>query len=218
MYYIIGDIHGCYDNLRKLYEMISYSINETDTLIFLGDYIDRGVNSFEVIEFLKILEKNHTTVFLRGNHEDMFLSYLKNQDTSGLYLYNGGMATLRNYREKQGYMALPEKHKDFFNSLLFYYETDEFVAVHAGLRPGIDDITEQSEYDLIWIRENFFLSSYKWSRLVVFGHTPTQHIPGGKWGEVYFNQEKNIAGIDTGAVYGGKLTCLRLPDRVIYQA
>jgi len=217
VYYIIGDIHGCIDKLKKLYELIAYRIKVNDTLIFLGDYIDRGANSFEVIEFLKTLEKYHTTVFLRGNHEDMFLSYLKNKDTSGLYLYNGGMATLRNYRKNQGSLLLPEKHKEFFNSLHFYYETDEFIAVHAGLRPGIDDIKKQSEYDMIWIRENFFLSSYTWPKLVVFGHTPTEHIPGGKWGEVYFNQEKNIAGIDTGAVFGGKLTCLRLPDRTIFQ-
>ncbi|MFW5752272.1 MAG: metallophosphoesterase family protein [bacterium] len=217
MYYIIGDIHGCYDKLRKLYEIIASIINENDTLIFLGDYIDRGAKSYEVIEFLNILRKIHTTVLLRGNHEDMFLSYLKNNDTSGLYLYNGGMITLENYRKKQGSVALPEKHKDFFNSLRYYYETDEFIAVHAGLRPGIDDIKDQSEYDLIWIREKFFLSSYTWPKLIVFGHTQTEHIPGGKWGKVYFNKQKNIAGVDTGAVFGGKLSCLRLPDRIVYQ-
>ncbi len=217
MYYIIGDIHGCYEKLIELYEIIAHRINENDIMVFLGDYIDRGANSFEVIEFLKILKNTHRTIFLRGNHEDMFLSYLKNKDTSGLYLYNGGMATLENYRQKRGSLSLPEKHKDFFNSLRFYYETDDFIAVHAGLRPGIDDIAEQSEHDLLWIRESFFLSTNPWQKLVVFGHTTTEHLPGGRWSEVYFDTKKNIAGIDTGAVYGGKLTCLRLPDRVIFQ-
>lgn len=217
MYYIVGDIHGCYGKLRKLYDIIGYRIKVEDTLIFLGDYIDRGEDSYEVIEFLKVVADVHNTVFLKGNHEDMFLSYLKGKDSGGLYLYNGGRQTLRNYRERHGTVTLPEKHRDFFNSLRNYYETGEFIAVHAGLRPGIDNIKEQSEYDLIWIRDKFFMASWTFPKHVVFGHTPTAYIPGGSWGDIYYDEKRNITGIDTGAVYGGKLTCLRLPDRVVYQ-
>ncbi len=217
MYYLVGDIHGCYDKLRKLYDIIGYRITDEDILVFLGDYIDRGEDSYEVIEFLKVLENAHNTVFLKGNHEDMFLSYLMGKDTGGLYLYNGGRNTLRNYHERHGDITLPEKHREFFNSLRDYYESESFIAVHAGLRPGIVDVKEQSQYDLLWIRDKFFMASWSWPKRVVFGHTPTMYIPGGSWGEVYNDEERNIIGIDTGAVYGGRLTCLRLPDRVVYQ-
>jgi serine/threonine protein phosphatase 1 len=216
MFYIIGDIHGYYNKLSGLFEKIKKHITDYDTIIFLGDYIDRGHHSFEVIEFLIDLQKNYNTIYLRGNHESMFLDYLQGKEIP-LYMYNGGQATIDSYINMMGSFRLPDDHKSFFNSLKLYYETDDFIAIHAGMRPGIP-VALQSQYDMIWIREEFYLKQYKWPKLVVFGHTTTVNITGLPISEIYEDNYKNIIGIDTGAAYGGPLTCLRLPDKKIFQS
>ncbi|HOJ27820.1 MAG TPA: metallophosphoesterase family protein, partial [Spirochaetota bacterium] len=160
MFYIIGDIHGYYNKLSGLFEKIKKHITDNDTIIFLGDYIDRGKHSFEVIEFLIDLQQSYNTVYLRGNHESMFLDYLQGKEIP-LYMYNGGQATIDSYIQMMGSLRLPEDHKAFFNSLKLYYETDDFIAIHAGMRPGIP-VELQSPYDMMWIREDFYLKQYRW--------------------------------------------------------
>ncbi len=216
MFYLIGDIHGYYKKLSGLFDKIKKHITDNDTIIFLGDYIDRGHNSFEVINFLIDLQKKYNTICLRGNHESMFLNYLQGHNVS-LFMYNGGQATIDSYIENMGSLRLPEDHKSFFNSLKLYHETVDFIALHAGLRPGVP-VELQSSYDMIWIREEFFLKQYRWPKLVVFGHTTTVNITGLPINEIYNDEHRNIIGIDTGAAYGGPLTCLRLPDKKIFQS
>lgn len=216
MFYLIGDIHGYYNKLSGLFDKIKKHITDNDTIIFLGDYIDRGHKSFEVIEFLIDLKDKYNVIYLKGNHESMFFDYLQGREIP-LYMYNGGQATIDSYIENMGSLQLPEDHKIFFNSLKLYYETDDFIALHAGLRPGIP-VELQSSYDMIWIREEFFLKQYRWPKLVVFGHTTTVNITGLPIYEIYNDEHRNIIGIDTGAAYGGPLTCLRLPDKKIFQS
>ncbi len=216
MFYIIGDIHGYYNKLSGLFEKIKKHITDDDTIIFLGDYIDRGHYSFEVIEFLIDLQHNYNTICLRGNHESMFLDYLQGKEIQ-LYMYNGGQATIDSYIKMMGALRLPEDHKAFFNNLKLYHETDNFIAVHAGMRPGIP-VELQSSYDMTWIRDEFYVKQYRWPKLVVFGHTTTINITGLPIYEIYDDVNKNIIGIDTGAGYGGPLTCLRLPDKQIFQS
>jgi len=218
MYYIFGDIHGCYDRLVTLYGMVEKQICDDDGIIFLGDYIDRGKYSYEVVQYLlEIRERRNNTVFLRGNHEEMLIDYLEGRDSSGNYLYNGGEATKMSYRSNVGEFLMPRLHGEFFRTLSDYYEGDDFIAVHAGLRPGVARLEAQDREDLVWIREDFFRSKKRWKKTVIFGHTPTHHLHG-RWGVVYFDDERNIIGIDTGAVYGGKLTCLVWPERKVIQA
>jgi serine/threonine protein phosphatase 1 len=216
MYYIIGDIHGCLDNLNNLLNKIFSNITETDTIIFLGDYIDRGPSSYDVIELLIDLSKKYNTVFLKGNHEDMLLKYISGILDFQNYFDNGGMATLRSYREKHGSSVIPPEHELFYGNLLQYYEAKDFIAVHAGLNPKINNIAEQSSYEMLWIRQEFYRSSRKWEKTIIFGHTPCS-ILHGENKNVYFNESNNIIGIDTGACYGGLLTCLRWPDKTIFQ-
>ncbi|MCU0821436.1 MAG: serine/threonine protein phosphatase [Spirochaetes bacterium] len=216
MYYIFGDIHGCLPNLLELFGGIKGNINDNDRLIFLGDYIDRGIYSFEVIKFLININKNYDTVFLKGNHEDMFLKYMDGADRSGLFLDNGGRATLRSYKRNRGEFNVPEDHMKFFRNLKSSFEGEDFISVHAGFNPKIYNMEEQSEDDMLWIRDSFYRAVRRWEKTVIFGHTPTGLL-GKRTGAVYFDGEKNIIGIDTGAVYGGVLTCLRWPDRKIFQ-
>lgn len=205
--YAIGDIHGCYDKLTALMEKIDIDF-ESDTLVFLGDYIDRGHQSFEVVEYLIQLKRQHPhTVFLKGNHEEMLEKYLAGTDKI-TYLVNGGQQTLESYLNRPRQLdepLIPETHMTFFKSLQLYHETDHYVFVHAGLKKTVP-LAEQKSEDLLWIRQKFIGSKEDFGKLVVFGHTP---LPEPLL-------QPNKIGIDTGAVYGNKLTCVRLPELVFY--
>ncbi|MGB5218297.1 MAG: metallophosphoesterase family protein [Smithella sp.] len=210
--FAIGDIHGCLEKLEELMEKMVID-RQRDTLVFIGDYIDRGKYSREVVDYLIRLQGEYQNVIcLRGNHEQMFMDYLDGVN-EGLYLGNGGRATLESYGilpsddiEKRK-AKIPEEHMKFFQSLLPYYETDHYIFVHAGLRPELP-LRDQSIDDLLWIRFEFIENENDFGKTVVFGHTPMKNL--------LIN--KNKIGIDTGAVYDGKLTCVELPEIKIYQA
>ena len=216
MYYIIGDIHG---ELVKLQSLIRIVITDFDVardkFIFLGDYIDRGESSFQTVEFLISFAKKYNTVFLTGNHEDMFQGFLDDRDMN-FYLFNGGLATVESYKNALGHMTVPNNHKDFFSELKLYYEGDDFIAVHAGLHPACEDLLKQNPDDLKWIREGFYLSKKRWQKTVIFGHTSVQTIT--KNSGVYFDEKRNIIGIDNGVFLGYPLLCLRWPDRKVYSS
>ncbi|MBU4260230.1 MAG: serine/threonine protein phosphatase [Proteobacteria bacterium] len=207
--FAIGDIHGCFDKLCELMAKINID-RDNDTLLFLGDYIDRGPDSFDVVEYLIDLKKNfQKIVFLKGNHEEMLEKYLAGKDRL-TYLINGGHQTLESYMKRSrmtGSTPIPQEHLDFFESLSFYYQTDNYIFVHAGLRENIP--LEMQDYaDLLWIREDFVGSDFDFGKRVIFGHTP--------YAEPLV--EPNKIGIDTGAVYGNKLTCIELPEFLFYTA
>lgn len=216
-FYIVGDIHGYLSKLKKIILSIEENIKNDDTIIFLGDYIDRGPSSFQVIELLIELSLKYKTIFLTGNHEDMFIRFVTKGDNYNNYILNGGGYTIKSYKNNKNEFIFPEKHKKFYNSLKLYYETDDFIAVHAGLNPDIKNIENQNKNDMIWIREEFYRSPVKWSKTVLFGHTPTPYLHNSD--SVYFDESRNIIGLDTNAMSEGfPLTCLRWPDRKIYRA
>jgi len=205
--YAIGDIHGCFDKLKALMDKVDIDL-KSDTLVFIGDYIDRGKYSFEVVEYLIDLKSRFpNTVFLKGNHEEMLEKYLAGFDKL-TYLVNGGQQALdsymRNCSQPDG-PQIPRAHLDFFGSLQLYYQTDDYIFVHAGLKSKVPLETQKMD-DLLWIRGKFIKSDYNFGKQVVFGHTP---LPEPL-------VQPNKIGIDTGAVYGGKLTCVRLPDLVFF--
>jgi len=208
-FFAIGDIHGCFNKLFNLMDKIDID-HEKDTLVFLGDYIDRGPDSFEVIEYLIGLKKNfRKIIFLKGNHEEMLENYLKGPDKL-TYLNNGGQNTLESYikhNRHHGGSIIPLKHLDFFKSLLFYYQTEKYIFVHAGLKKKVKLESQKSD-DMLWIRKGFINKNFDFGKRVVFGHTPF-HEP--------FVDPYKI-GIDTGAVYGNKLTCLVLPEISFYSS
>ena len=199
--FAIGDIHGCIDKLKILLGMIKLDWDK-DLMVFLGDYVDRGPDSRGVIELLLDLKKEHADrlIFLKGNHEWMFTQFLMGEEHD-LFLQIGGKETLESYSIQKGKIDIPQSHWDFLDHLDLYFETNDYIFVHAGLRPYIS-ISEQGPEDLLWIRSHFLKSSYDWGKRVIFGHTPFS-VP---------LIDVNKVGIDTGAVYGGRLTCLVIPD------
>ena len=211
-----GDIHGEYYKLKRLVEKIHISAD--DTLVFLGDYIDRGRHSFEVINYLIELGKQYDCVFLRGNHELMFMDYMSgiNED---MFIWNGGVKTIDSYAQ-HGYDSarhndyteryIPKEHMEFFQNLKPYYETEGFVFVHAGVWPNtpLENLPDEILY---WDRSYIYGShadDYK-GKVIVCGHTPSQDI---------MNEKHRIC-IDTGACFErmGKLTCVKLPEREFTQ-
>lgn len=207
--YVVGDIHGCYDKLIALMDKINIDL-DSEKLVFLGDYIDRGPDSYEVVDYLINLKKKYPDIiFLKGNHEDMLEKYIAETDRF-TYLINGGQQTLESYSryyKPTDDSLIPETHFEFFESLVLYHETDHYIFVHAGLRKNVP-LEKQKPEDMLWIRKNFIQSNYDFGKQVVFGHTP---LPEPLL-------QPNKIGIDTGAVYGNKLTCVRLPDLVFYSA
>ena len=200
---IIGDIHGCLELLKRLMDKVKWQPDQ-DRLIFLGDYIDRGPDSKGVIDFLlQLMRESEKVQCLMGNHESMFLDFLSGVDIS-TFLINGGEDTLRSYYF-DGETIIPPEHIHFLKNLQILLELQDYCTVHAGLMPGLQ-IKEQSIDDMIWIREPFIYSKYDFGKKIIFGHT------------VFYDPlvMDNKIGLDTGAVYGNKLTCLELPDLIFH--
>jgi serine/threonine protein phosphatase 1 len=205
--FVVGDIHGCFDKLRALMQKIPINF-ERDQLIFIGDYIDRGAHSLEVVDYLIDLKKRlPDTIFLKGNHEDMLQNYLDGSDRF-TYLLNGGQRTLDAYLRRPnnpGEYPVPPAHLEFFESLHLYYQTGDYIFVHAGLRKKVP-LESQKTIDLLWIRDEFIFSDFDFGKRVIFGHTPFREPL----------VQTNKIGIDTGAVYGNRLTCVQLPEIIFF--
>ncbi|MHB8772813.1 MAG: metallophosphoesterase family protein [Syntrophales bacterium] len=207
----IGDVHGCNRRLRQLLDRIEIDPH-ADRIVFVGDYLDRGEDVRGTVDTLLDLQATHPgTIFLRGNHESLFLNYYREGRDEELFLVNSGMSTLASYglsrAEARSGRGFPEEHLRFLAGLPLLHETPEYFFVHAGVRPGIP-LARQRPEDLLWIRTEFIESAEEFGRVVVFGHTPLP-VP---------LIETNKIGIDTGAVYGGRLTCIELPSQRILQA
>jgi serine/threonine protein phosphatase 1 len=213
--YAIGDVHGRADLLGSLQELIAKDAGRAPesrkVVVYLGDYVDRGPDSAGVIDrLIKGPLAGLDQVFLMGNHEEFFLQFLENPEVGTIWLKNGGDATLASYGVKgaKGCSAkdlgvlskalqdkLPDEHLDFFKRLSISHREEDYLFVHAGIRPGVP-LERQSEDDMLWIREPFLGSPEQHEVVVVHGHTPVDAA------EVHTNR---IA-VDTGAVWSGCLT------------
>ena len=179
----IGDIHGEINKLNKLLNKLD--LKQDDTVIFLGDYIDRGLYSKQVIDRLIKLSHCCRCEFLMGNHEYYLLKMLDGDKYAQQFFYeNGGMQTIDSYGSVENIFKI---HGNFFNNLKPYYLTGKYLFVHAGIRPD-KFIEEQDTFDMLIIRDNFINNKHKLKYTVVFGHTPF---------EKPYNEDNKI-GIDTG--------------------
>jgi serine/threonine protein phosphatase 1 len=213
--YVIGDVHGCSAELVRLIETLP--LNSADTVVFLGDYIDRGPDSRGVVSYLLELQNQKPSAlkFLKGNHEDMLLSFLGLGGRHGeAFLYNGGRATAASYglssptpRPEELRAAIPAEHVKFYTELKNQYLTAPFLCVHAGINP-LKPLKEQSETETLWIRDKFIYSPHPFPYTILFGHTPAS--------DVFYDLPYKI-GLDTGLVFGNKLSCLETEGKVLYQ-
>lgn len=225
MLYAIGDIHGELGKLEALLE--SLPLEDADRLIFLGDYVDRGPEPAGVVERLIELSRIRSCVFLMGNHESMFLDFLGWKSPAHFggdaFLGNGGDVTLASY----GYFdspapdprtfSLPKEHQRFYENLKLYYVDGDYAFVHAGLsrrdlsRGDLEFALRRSKpEDLLWNRSTGDLP-HNLGATIIYGHTPSPDL-GVRWNEPF------SIGVDTGAVYGGPLTAIRLPDETLFQS
>jgi serine/threonine protein phosphatase 1 len=220
--YAIGDIHGCNGLLRDLHGRISNDIDATGqrlrvVVVYLGDFIDRGPDSRDVIEQLLSTPLPNTEAhFLLGNHESALLDFLADPEAGGNWLGFGGAETAHSYgitlesmptgRWRQRLrddllQKISPEHLHFFRSLQTRFEIGDYAFVHAGIAPGIP-IAQQATDDMLWIREPF-LSSNRWhGKRIVHGHSIVRSP------EIHINR---IA-VDTGAYATGILSCAVLQD------
>lgn len=214
--YAIGDIHGRADLLDQLHDKIEADLAtapEKNVIVYLGDYIDRGMDSHGVIERLTRSRFDGVeTVALLGNHEDMLLQFLDAPYGASLWLSNGGDATLASYKVKVPASfdeflltqrallgAMPRHHKQFLLGLPEQVQFGDYLFVHAGIKPGLP-LDRQSREQMIWIRDVFLDSEIDHGLIVVHGHTIVHEV---EW-------RPNRIGIDTGAYTTGHLTALVL--------
>ncbi len=210
---VIGDVHGHYDGLMLLLEALAPSSD--DRVYFLGDLIDRGPKSAQVLDFVQ--QSPYQT--LLGNHEQLMLEALSGASVDmrawQSWLYSGGDATVASYRDTG---MMPYKHLDWLRSLPTYLDLGDIWLVHAGVHPTMP-IDEQSIEQLCWIRKEFHTISkpYFPNKLIITGHTITFTFEGVRPGELVRGQ--GWLDIDTGAYHpkSGWLTGLDFSYRRVYQ-
>ena len=214
--YAVGDVHGRSDLLERQLAAIDADCKQRPiarpVTVFVGDYIDRGPDSRTVLELLLQWRQAHETVFLRGNHETYLPRFLSNPESLDEWRQYGGLETLLSYglqpsinpdRHEQIRLAneladiLPREHLDFLQELELTYSCGDFLFVHAGVRPNVP-IHEQTQDDLLWIRDDFLNWDQPFERFVVHGHTPVNEP----------DLRPNRINIDTGAYATGRLTCI----------
>ena len=164
-YIAITDIHGEYDKLQSVLSQID--IKNDDIFVFMGDYIDRGPKSKQVIDKIIEISSSYKTVCLIGSHEYALLHAKEDDYYDFLFKNYGGPATVKSYGSFENIFKI---HGDFFKSLKFYYLTEKYLFVHAGINPDYD-LEHQNEVDLVYIRGKFIYSKHKLPQKIIFGHT-----------------------------------------------
>jgi serine/threonine protein phosphatase 1 len=221
--YVIGDIHGRVDLLDRMIKEIDRDLENSPTdsglTVTIGDYVDRGPNSRSVVDRLAHNPFPTEFIALRGNHDELFETFLQNPSVADAWRRLGGLETLHSYgvpikdlMHGKNYAAaaaalkasLPQAHLQFFASLRECLPAGNYFLCHAGVRPGIP-LPQQYREDLLWIREPFLSSKSNFGKIIVHGHTPVQKP------EVLANR----INIDTGAYITGRLTCAVLEKKEV---
>lgn len=218
--YAIGDVHGRDDLLEELLAKIGRDAMDSGpdrpTLVFLGDYIDRGVHSREVIDRLMAIPKRQfDAYYLRGNHESALLTFLEHPETGPSWVTLGGRETMFSYGVRAPgptgtetefvraatalRAAIPPAHLEFLQRVDLYVRLGDYLFVHAGLRPG-RSLAKQAQEDILEIRTQFLKSRARWPFVIVHGHSPVAQAT---------RFDRRIA-LDTGAFATGRLSAVRL--------
>jgi serine/threonine protein phosphatase 1 len=230
--YVVGDIHGRCAQLLNLIDMLPRD-PATDSLIFLGDLIDRGADAPGCVNHvMKMTRDNPDRVLcLRGNHEQMLMDFLDGTNNIWLTPVVGGERTIEQYTGQPVRVnseqdledlrhaiesSLPAQHLEFMQNLPYYHEDDFAIYVHAGLEHGKHP-NESPPSALLWMRDMDFYKNYR-GKPCVFGHTPTPLLPlRGRLGRHGIYISHSAIGLDTGYNHASPLSCLSLPDFSLYQ-
>ena len=238
----IGDIHANFDGLISLWEKIS--VTADDLVIFLGDYIDRGKQSAEVLQWIMQKNKEENFIFLCGNHEQMVLGTFSKRYEPNFWLLNGGNSTLGSLKTNPDFLV---EIVNFFANLAIYHSMKiggrEYIFCHAGIEEKLSMEEQNFEY-LIWAREEFLAkdSGYNGDAMVIVGHTPIQKLfiennsvmfDTGYYGKYliantqeenikiqpYKIPKRNILMMDTGSyIKGGKISCVDILSGEFWQS
>ena len=230
--FVVGDIHGRRAQLASLLEALPRE-PDSDTLVFLGDLIDRGPDAPGVVADVLAMHRENPerVVTLRGNHEQMMLDFIDEDSRLWLSPVTGGAQTFQKYTGDRLYIvteedfekarrrieeSVPSEHLEFFRQMPFYYEDDYALYVHAGLDKSKHP-RDTDEHHLLWTRDTDFYKKYR-GKPCVFGHTPTPFLPlRGRLGRHGIYVHNSAIGIDTGYNLQSPLSCLSLPDFTLYQ-
>jgi serine/threonine protein phosphatase 1 len=219
--YVVGDVHGRFDLLDELLARIHADLDQRPSrktmLVFVGDLIDRGPNSAQVIERLRTYRHPGVrTAFILGNHEEVLLRILAGDaELIDDWRRFGGKQCLESYGVDVGELigrdddaqleivreAIPKAHAEFLSSFVDTCRFGDYLFVHAGIRPGVE-LEQQLQADLRWIRQPFLHDSSDHGFVVVHGHTISSEV----------DERPNRIGIDTGAYHSGVLTALAIED------
>lgn len=218
--YAIGDVHGRADLLEQVFTRIDLHQAANPALrpvtIVLGDYVDRGPASKDVLDLLIRRMETQEVIYLKGNHETYLLRFMRQPSVLREWTMIGGRETLMSYglkppiaadakveKELSGALkaVFPKSHQQFLGHLPLSFTCGEYFFVHAGVKPGIA-LVKQREDDLLWIRDEFLLHEEEFGKIIVHGHTPVPQL----------DIRHNRINIDTGAYATGHLTCLLMEN------
>ena len=237
----VGDIHGNLQALADVLGQIRSEVQAGDTVVFLGDYIDRGPDSKGCVDaILKFRnEIDAEVVTLMGNHEDWFLRTLRDHRRHSWLLAMEAFETIRSYSPEATtilrkaiardvaavyneqvplpyeafFDCVPAEHIEFFENLRLYHQTVDCVCTHGGVDPRVDGVQQQSRRDLIW-GGGSFPAGYDGADIVVYGHRNNATLDDDAWPMP--TVIGHTIGIDT--IAHGVLTAIRLPDRHLFQS
>jgi serine/threonine protein phosphatase 1 len=202
----IGDIHGCGEALRALLTVIDPKPD--DTVVALGDYVDRGPTTRDVLDQLLALSKKCRLVTLRGNHELMILAARENAADRSFWLQCGGREALESYGPAATIEDIPEAHWQFIEGTQLYYETPSHIFTHANYVPGLP-MDQQDPNVLLWLSARDYMPGPHFSgKPVVVGHTPQPEVV----------DLGHLIVLDTGCYRGGWLTAMDMATKQVWQA
>lgn len=211
----IGDIHGCYHEFERLIEQ-ELQLTKDDKLILLGDYIDRGSQSKEVLDYIILLiEDGFDLIPLMGNHEDQLLKALVDFQQNVTWNYNGGNTTLLSFGVDEP-TKIDAKYIAFIKSLKYYHIENDLIFVHAGLNDNAFNPYNDT-YQMLWSRNSKYCNPVLIGKTIIHGHTPISFENCEK----IVSSNSNVINLDTGCVYKekkgfGKLTALDIHDRILF--
>lgn len=193
--FAIGDIHGCFDSLKELVEN-KIQLQKDDKLILLGDYIDRGDKSKDVVDFIiDLLENGYDVIPLMGNHEALLIDAFEDEKNISKWIQNGGNETLKSF-EINSLKDIESKYIEFFKGLRYYYTFEDYLFVHAGFNDNLlNPFTDY--YSMLWKCKETYTNPLLSEKTIIHGHNPVR---------VAICEERVLAklrviNIDTGCVY-----------------